>query len=107
MKYFVPFLRQPPLPGRSTAEKRLLTLAVFPSFVDEGINNGPTITIHMLMGTTARRFILSPLVKNKSKAPGNVASWEYGSRGCIVGLSQAALLVNSDVKLAWFLIRLL
>ena len=103
--YFVPVLRQTPLLGRPTAKKWLWTLDLSPGFIGQGIITGPTITIHMLMGTIVGWGILSPLAKNKGWAPGDVGSWDDGSRGWIVWVSRAALLVDSVVKLAWFLIR--
>lgn len=70
-----------------------------------GIIMGPATTFHMLLGAIVGWGILSPLAKSKGWAPGDVDDWESGSRGWIVWVSLAIMLVDSVVNLGWLVLR--
>lgn len=68
---------------------------------------GPATTFHMLLGALVGWGILSPLVKSKGWAPGDVDSWETGSRGWIVWISLAIMLADSVISISWLLLHTL
>lgn len=51
--------------------------------------------MHMLFGALLGWGVLSPIAKNNGWAPGNVSDWETGSKGWIVWVSLAIMLVRT------------
>ncbi len=103
--YFFPILRNLPVFGTGLAEHWLWTLNPSLAYVGQGIIMGPATTIHMLLGAIVGWGILSPLAKAKGWAPGPVNSWESGSKGWIVWVSLAIMLVDSVVSLGYLVGR--
>ena len=104
--YIVPILKQLPLIGWSTAKKWLRTLNSSPGLVSQGFITHPAITIHILMGTIIVGRIPyphGPKTRTRCWAMLAVGPIMEGG-GWILWVSQAALLVDFVVKLAWFLI---
>lgn len=66
---------------------------------------GPATTAHMLSGAVIGWAMLSPLAKHKGWAPGPVGDWETGSRGWIIWISLAIMLVDSVINLGWMALR--
>lgn len=66
---------------------------------------GPATTMHMLLGAIIGWGVLSPLAKHNGWAPGPVSDWETGSKGWIVWVSLAIMLVDSLVSLGWLVLR--
>ncbi|KAL8944872.1 MAG: hypothetical protein Q9216_000162 [Gyalolechia sp. 2 TL-2023] len=66
---------------------------------------GPTITLHMLLGTLIGWGLLSPLAKSRGWAMGPVDDWESGSQGWIVWVSLAIMLADSVINLGWLVVR--
>ena len=64
---------------------------------------GPATTSHMLLGAIIAWAILSPLAKTKGWAPGPVGDWESGSKGWIVWISLAIMLIDAVMSLGWLL----
>ena len=66
---------------------------------------GPATTIHMLLGALLGWAVLSPLAKSKGWAPGPVADWTTGSKGWIIWISLAIMMVDSIISLGWLVLR--
>lgn len=66
---------------------------------------GAETTLHMTVGAIVGWAILSPLAKNKGWAPGEVNDWEHGSKGWIVWVSLAIMLVDAVVSLSYIAAR--
>lgn len=66
---------------------------------------GPATTIHMLIGAILGWAVLSPLAKYKGWASGDVGDWNSGSKGWIVWVSLAIMLVDAIVSLGWLILR--
>jgi OPT family oligopeptide transporter len=105
MSYFVPQLHNIPIFGLPLATKWLWTLNPSPAYVGQGIIMGPATTLHMLLGAIIGWGVLSPLAKHKGWAPGPVSDWTNGSKGWIVWISLAIMLVDSLVSLGWLVLR--
>lgn len=105
--YFLPWLRNISVFGRSAAEAWLWTLNPSPAYVGQGIIMGPETTLHMLLGAVVGWGILSPLAKLRGWAPGPVGDWEHGSKGWIVWVSLAIMLADALVSLGSLLLRYL
>jgi OPT family oligopeptide transporter len=105
VSYFIPQLHDIPVFGLTLASKWLWTLNPSPAYVGQGIIMGPATTLHMLLGAIIGWGILSPLAKHKGWAPGPVSDWTNGSKGWIVWISLAIMLVDSLVSLGWLLLR--
>lgn len=105
MSYFIPQLREIPIFGLPLARKWLWALNPSPAYIGQGIIMGPATTLHMLLGAIVGWGILSPLAKNKGWAPGPVSDWTTGSKGWIVWVSLAIMLVDSLVSLGWLVLR--
>lgn len=61
--------------------------------------------MHMTLGAVLGWAILSPLAKYKGWAPGPVDDWENGSKGWIVWVSLAIMLVDAVVSLGYVATR--
>ncbi|KAF2749294.1 oligopeptide transporter-like protein [Sporormia fimetaria CBS 119925] len=105
VSYFIPQLHEIPILGLSLAENWLWTLNPSPAYIGQGIIMGPATTLHMLIGAVVGWGILSPLAKNKGWAPGPVSDWTNGSKGWIVWISLAIMLVDSLISLGWLILR--
>lgn len=103
--YFFPMLRNIPIFGPVVAQTWLWTLNPSLAYVGQGIIMGTETTMHMLLGAMVGWAILSPLAKLKGWAPGPVDDWEHGSKGWIVWVSLAIMLVDAVVSLAYVAIR--
>lgn len=99
--YFVPMLRNIPIFGTVAAHMWLWTLNPSLAYVGQGIIMGAETTLHMTLGAVVGWGILSPLAKGKGWAPGPVDDWEHGSKGWIVWISLAIMLVDAVVSLAY------
>lgn len=99
--YFFPILRNLPIFGTVAAQTWLWTLNPSFAYVGQGIIMGAETTLHMTLGAVVGWAILSPLAKNKGWAPGPVSDWETGSKGWIVWVSLAIMLVDAVVSLAY------
>ena len=62
-------------------------------------------TLHMLLGALLGWAVLSPLAKSQGWAPGPVADWTTGSKGWIIWISLAIMMVDSIVSLGWLVLR--
>lgn len=71
----------------------------------QGIIMGVETTTHMLLGAIIGWAILSPLAKHQGWAPGPVNDWESGSKGWIIWISLAIMLVDAVVSLAYLALR--
>jgi OPT family oligopeptide transporter len=105
ISYFIPQLHDIPIFGLTLANKWLWNLNPSPAYVGQGIIMGPATTLHMLLGAIIGWGVLSPLAKHKGWAPGPVSDWTNGSKGWIVWISLAIMLVDSLVSLGWLLLR--
>ena len=105
MAYFVPQLRHIPFLGLTLARDWLWTFNLSPAYAAQGIIMGPATTSHMLLGAIIAWAILSPLAKTKGWAPGPVGEWESGSKGWIVWVSLAIMLVDAVMSLGWLVGR--
>ncbi|KAF1845405.1 OPT superfamily oligopeptide transporter [Cucurbitaria berberidis CBS 394.84] len=105
VSYFLPQLHDIPVFGLPLANTWLWTLNPSPAYVGQGIIMGPATTLHMLLGAVIGWGILSPLAKHKGWAPGPVSDWTNGSKGWIVWISLAIMLVDSLVSLGWLILR--
>ncbi|KAH7320315.1 OPT oligopeptide transporter protein-domain-containing protein [Stachybotrys elegans] len=103
--YFVPVLRNIPIFGRAAADTWLWTLNPSLAYVGQGIIMGTETTMHMLLGAIVGWAALSPLAKAKGWAPGPVDDWEHGSKGWIVWISLAVMLVDAVVSLSFVALR--
>lgn len=99
--YFVPVLRNIPIFGTVAAHTWLWTLNPSLAYVGQGIIMGVETTLHMTLGAVVGWGILSPLAKLKGWAPGPVDDWESGSKGWIVWISLAIMLVDAVVSLGY------
>lgn len=99
--YFFPILRNLPIFGSIAANTWLWTLNPSFAYIGQGIIMGAETTLHMTLGAVVGWAVLSPLAKNKGWAPGNVGDWEHGSKGWIVWVSLAIMLVDAVVSLAY------
>lgn len=66
---------------------------------------GPATTIHMLFGAILGWAVLSPLAKYRGWASGDVGDWNTGSKGWIVWVSLAIMLVDAIVSLGWLILK--
>jgi OPT family oligopeptide transporter len=103
--YFFPILRNLPIFGTVAAKTWLWTLNPSFAYVGQGIIMGPETTLHMTLGAVVGWAVLSPLAKNKGWAPGDVSDWEHGSKGWIVWVSLAIMLVDAVVSLSYIALR--
>jgi uncharacterized oligopeptide transporter (OPT) family protein len=103
--YFLPILRDLPIFGTAAASAWLWTLNPSLAYVGQGIIMGTETTLHMMLGAVIGWGILSPLAKIKGWAPGPVDDWEKGSKGWIVWVSLAIMLVDAVVSLAYVALR--
>ena len=99
--YFFPILRNLPIFGSVAANTWLWTLNPSFAYIGQGIIMGAETTLHMTLGAVLGWAILSPLAKSKGWAPGPVDDWELGSKGWIVWVSLAIMLVDAVVSLAY------
>lgn len=99
--YFFPILRNLPIFGTVAAQTWLWTLNPSLAYVGQGIIMGTETTMHMLLGAVLGWGILSPIAKAKGWAPGEVDDWEHGSKGWIVWISLAIMLVDAIVSLSY------
>ncbi|KAH6610973.1 hypothetical protein Trco_000993 [Trichoderma cornu-damae] len=103
--YFLPVLRDLPIFGTAAASTWLWTLNPSLAYVGQGIIMGTETTLHMALGAVIGWGVLSPLAKMKGWAPGPVGDWEKGSKGWIVWVSLAIMLVDAVVSLAYIALR--
>lgn len=103
--YFLPILRDLPIFGTVAASTWLWTLNPSLAYVGQGIIMGTETTLHMTLGAIIGWGVLSPLAKMKGWAPGPVDDWENGSKGWIVWVSLAIMLVDAVVSLAYIALR--
>lgn len=99
--YFFPILRNLPIFGTVAAQTWLWTFNPSFAYVGQGIIMGAETTMHMLLGAIVGWGVLSPLAKNKGWAPGPVSDWETGSKGWIVWVSLAIMLIDAVVSLTY------
>jgi len=99
--YFFPILRNLPIFGAMAANTWLWTLNPSFAYIGQGVIMGAETTLHMLLGAIVGWAFLSPLAKHKGWAPGPVSDWETGSKGWIVWVSLAIMLVDAVVSLAY------
>lgn len=99
--YFFPVLRNLPIFGSAAASTWLWTLNPSFAYIGQGIIMGAETTMHMTLGAVVGWAILSPLAKSRGWAPGPVGDWESGSKGWIVWVSLAIMLVDAVVSLAY------
>ncbi|OAA76338.1 oligonucleotide transporter [Akanthomyces lecanii RCEF 1005] len=105
LTYFFPILRNIPVFGPAAAQTWLWTLNPSLAYVGQGIIMGTETTMHMTVGAIIGWAILSPLAKYKGWAPGPVNDWERGSKGWIVWVSLAIMLVDAIVSLGYVATR--
>ncbi|KAJ6787478.1 hypothetical protein PWT90_02702 [Aphanocladium album] len=105
LTYFFPVLRNIPIFGGVAAQTWLWTLNPSLAYVGQGIIMGTETTMHMTLGAIVGWAILSPLAKLKGWAPGPVDDWEKGSKGWIVWVSLAIMLVDAVVSLGYVAAR--
>ncbi|CAG7921810.1 unnamed protein product [Penicillium olsonii] len=105
--FFVPITKDLPLFGRQAARKWLWTFSLSPDFFGSGMIMGPEIVLHMLMGAVVGWGILSPYVKFKGWAPGDVNDWETGSRDWLIWISLACLMADTLVKMIWIYFKVI
>ncbi|UNI19730.1 OPT super, variant 2 [Purpureocillium takamizusanense] len=103
--YFLPFLRNIPIFGTVAAQTWLWTLNPSLAYVGQGIIMGAETTLHMVIGAVVGWGLLSPLAKVKGWAPGPVDDWEHGSKGWIVWISLAIMLVDAVVSLGYIALQ--
>ncbi|KND94291.1 putative oligopeptide transporter [Tolypocladium ophioglossoides CBS 100239] len=103
--YFLPVLRNVPIFGTAAAHTWLWTLNPSLAYVGQGIIMGAETTLHMTLGAIIGWGLLSPLAKFKGWAPGPVDDWEHGSKGWIVWISLAIMLVDAIVSLGYIALR--
>ncbi|KAH7146568.1 OPT oligopeptide transporter protein-domain-containing protein [Dactylonectria macrodidyma] len=100
LTYFFPILRNLPVFGSVAAHTWLWTFNPSLAYVGQGIIMGTETTLHMTIGAVVGWGILSPLAKYRGWAPGDVDDWENGSKGWIIWISLAIMLVDAVVSLA-------
>ncbi|KAF4507029.1 hypothetical protein G6O67_005706 [Ophiocordyceps sinensis] len=93
--YFFPRLRSLPIFGTAAAQTWLWTLNPSLAYVGQGIIMGAETTLHMTLGAVVGWGLLSPLARSKGWAPGPVDDWEHGSKGWIVWVSLAIMLIDT------------
>jgi OPT family oligopeptide transporter len=76
-----------------------------PAYVGQGIIMGAPTSLSMLLGALVGYGVLSPIAKYKGWAPGPVEDWATGSKGWIVWISLAIMLVDSIVSLGWLVLQ--
>ncbi|PHH71898.1 hypothetical protein CDD82_6282 [Ophiocordyceps australis] len=103
--YFIPVLRQLPVFGSVAANTWLWTLNPSPAYIGQGIIMGTETTLHMTVGALVGWAILSPWAKMQGWAPGPVDDWERGSKGWILWVSLAIMLVDAVVSLGYIALR--
>lgn len=103
--YFIPQLHGLPIFGLPLAEQWVWSFNPSPAYVGQGIIMGPSTSFHMLFGAVLGWGILSPIAKNNGWASGPVSDWETGSKGWIVWISLAIMLVDSIVSIGWLALR--
>ncbi|OLN95380.1 putative oligopeptide transporter [Colletotrichum chlorophyti] len=103
--YFLPTLRNIPIFGAKAASVWLWTLNPSPAYIGQGIIMGPETTLHMLLGAFIGWGVLSPLAKWRGWAPGSIDDWETGSKGWIVWVSLAIMLVDAIVSLGYIVFK--
>ncbi|KAI8718580.1 hypothetical protein NCS52_00637300 [Fusarium sp. LHS14.1] len=103
--YFFPVLRNLPIFGSVAANTWLWTFNPSLAYVGQGIIMGTETTLHMLLGAVVGWGILSPIAKSRGWAPGDVDDWEHGSKGWIIWISLAIMLVDAIVSLAYVSLR--
>ncbi|POR33295.1 Putative oligopeptide transporter [Tolypocladium paradoxum] len=103
--YFLPVLRNVPIFGTAAARTWLWTLNPSLAYVGQGIIMGAETTLHMTLGAIIGWGLLSPMAKFKGWAPGPVDDWEHGSKGWIVWISLAIMLVDAIVSLGYIALR--
>ena len=101
----MPQFRNIPFLGTYLASTWLWTFNLSPAYAAQGIIMGPATTFHMLVGAIVGWGMLSPLAKNRGWAPGPVKDWETGSKGWIVWISLAIMLVDSIISIGWLAAR--
>ncbi|KAG5953466.1 hypothetical protein E4U53_005458 [Claviceps sorghi] len=105
LTYFFPIIRNIPIFGTVAAEKWLWTLNPSLAYVGQGVIMGTETTLHMVLGAIIGWAVLSPLAKQKGWAPGPVDDWEQGSKGWIIWVSLAIMLVDAVISLGYVGIR--
>ncbi|KAI5456268.1 OPT oligopeptide transporter protein-domain-containing protein [Mariannaea sp. PMI_226] len=105
LTYFFPVLRNLPVFGPVAAHTWLWTFNPSLAYVGQGIIMGTETTLHMLLGAVVGWGLLSPLAKSWGWAPGPVDDWERGSKGWIIWISLAIMLVDAVVSLAYVALR--
>ena len=105
LTYFFPVLRNLPVFGSVAAHTWLWTFNPSFAYVGQGIIMGTETTLHMGLGAVVGWGILSPLAKSRGWAPGDVSDWVHGSKGWIVWISLAIMLVDAVVSLAYIALR--
>ncbi|PHH61587.1 hypothetical protein CDD81_8168 [Ophiocordyceps australis] len=103
--YFVPVLRELPVFGSVAASTWLWTLNPSPAYIGQGIIMGTETTLHMTLGALVGWAMLSPWAKMQGWAPGPVDDWERGSKGWILWVSLAIMLVDAVVSLGYIALR--
>lgn len=101
LTYFLPIMRNLPIFGTVAANTWLWTLNPSLAYVGQGVIMGTETTLHMTLGAIVGWGVLSPLAKFKGWAPGPVDDWEHGSKGWIVWVSLAIMLVDAVVSLGY------
>ena len=91
--------------GAAAAQTWLWTLNPSLAYVGQGIIMGTETTMHMTLGAIVGWAILSPLARHKGWAPGAVDDWENGSKGWILWISLAIMLVDAVVSLGYVSLR--
>jgi uncharacterized oligopeptide transporter (OPT) family protein len=105
LTYFFPILRNLPVFGPVAAHAWLWTFNPSFAYIGQGIIMGTETTLHMALGAIVGWGVLSPIAKAKGWAPGDVSDWEHGSKGWIVWISLAIMLVDAVVSLAYIALR--
>ncbi|PVU97288.1 hypothetical protein BB561_000617 [Smittium simulii] len=98
--HFYPKFKSLPIFGRYLSDVWLWNLFPSLSFAGQGIIMGLPTTSHMLLGAIVGWGVLSPLAKLKGWAPGDVSDWKNGSRGWILWISLAIMIVDSIASLS-------
>lgn len=101
LTYFLPVIRNLPVFGTVAANTWLWTLNPSLAYVGQGVIMGTETTLHMTLGAIIGWGLLSPLAKFQGWAPGPVDDWEHGSKGWIVWVSLAIMLVDAVVSLTY------
>ena len=91
-------MRDLPILGLYLADQWLWTFNPSPAYVGQGIIMGTATTMHMLFGALLGWAVLSPMAKNNGWAPSDVSDWVNGSKGWIVWVSLAIMLVSSKIS---------